>query len=515
MIERKIIIGLITSTEYLQQITNIWDVKLIEDTTAKRIAGWAWAHFEKYGRAAGRDIETIFFEKAKNLPKIIAEEIEKDIMPSLSEEFEQESFNLEYMLDETQKYFKERRLKLFASDIQALLSGGQIEEAEKIAADYKPVADAGETSLDLSDPIVLERIEKAFNNTTQPVITYPGQLGTFWNSQLVKGALVALLAPEKRGKTFLLIDLAMKACQQGKRVVFFEAGDMTESQLLKRISIYLTQRSDQQRYCEPHWEPVADCFKNQLNTCKLKERECDSGAFNKDDDRDIQFIRQEVTLENLIEAYESNKDYKPCTACEAYAHNSWGAPWIAPVEKCDPLFSKDAQDAYTRFFIKFKRHFKLSTHANDTLSIKQIYAQLSLWEKQDGFIPDLIVIDYADLLITEKEMDERPKQNKIWKGLRKLSQEKGQPLVITATQADAASYDQYKLKMKNFSEDKRKLSHCTAMYSLNQDPKGREKHIGLLRIGEIVIREGDFSPNHEVIVLQNLKTGRPFIGSMS
>jgi hypothetical protein len=512
MIERKIIIGLITSTEYLQQISNIWDVKLIEDTTAKRIAGWAWTYFEKYGRAAGRDIETVFFEKAKNLPKIVAEEIEKDIMPSLSEEFETESFNLEYMLDETQKYFQERRLKLFAKDIQEHVEGGQIDEAEKIACDYKPVADSSETSLDMSDPIVLERIEKAFNSTSQPVINYPRQLGEFWDSYFVKGGLVMIMGSDKRGKTFFLLDAAMRACQKHKRVAFFEAGDMTESQLLKRLCVNLATKSDQQRYCEAHWEPVGDCVYNQLNNCTRKERECDFGVFE-DSDKDVKYLRQEITLDELIEAYEDNKDYKPCTACDEYMRMPWGAPWIDPVPACRPLTPEEAKHEISNFFIRSKRHFKLSTYPNDTLSLKQIKAQLAIWEKQDSFVPDLIIVDYADLLITEKEMDERPKQNKIWKGLRRLSQEKGQPLVVTATQADADAYDKSLLKMSNFSEDKRKYAHITMGAALNQDPKGREKRIGLTRINILVAREGDFDIMKTITVLQNLRRGKPILGS--
>ena len=67
--------------------------------------------------------------------------------------------------------------------------------------------------------------------------------------------------------------------------------------------------------------------------------------------------------------------------------------------------------------------------------------------------------------------------------------------------------------MKNFSEDKRKYAHVTAMYGLNQDPQDREKKIGLMRINEIVVREGDFSNTKEVTVIQNLARGRPFLGS--
>jgi hypothetical protein len=85
--------------------------------------------------------------------------------------------------------------------------------------------------------------------------------------------------------------------------------------------------------------------------------------------------------------------------------------------------------------------------------------------------------------------------------------------VVTATQADAKSYDQDRLKLANFSEDKRKYAHVTAMYGLNQDKDDREKKIGIMRINEIVIREGEFSATNEVYVLQNLRRGQPHLGS--
>jgi len=86
-------------------------------------------------------------------------------------------------------------------------------------------------------------------------------------------------------------------------------------------------------------------------------------------------------------------------------------------------------------------------------------------------------------------------------------------LTIAVTQADADSYERNLLKLDNFSEDKRKYSHVTAMYGLNQDPQGREKELGILRINELVVREGDFNNSHQVYILQNLRRGRPFISS--
>jgi len=141
MIERKVIIGLITSTDYCTQIKSIWNTALLESATAKRMAGWCWEYFDKYQKAPGGDIEGIFFSKIKaaNFPKTMAEEIEQDILPSLSKEHTGEPFDLTYLLDETKKYFNERHLTLFKEQVSALLLAGQTSEAEKMIYSFKPL----------------------------------------------------------------------------------------------------------------------------------------------------------------------------------------------------------------------------------------------------------------------------------------------------------------------------------------------------------------------------------------
>jgi hypothetical protein len=136
-----------------------------------------------------------------------------------------------------------------------------------------------------------------------------------------------------------------------------------------------------------------------------------------------------------------------------------------------------------------------------------------LWEKQDNFVPDIILIDYADILASDADssrLEPRNQQNKIWQRLRKLSQQK-HCLVVTATQADAASYDKNTLGLSNFSEDKRKYGHVTAMYGLNQSPE--EKQIGIMRVNELVIRDGAFDRMNQIKILQCLEIGRPFLDS--
>ncbi len=135
MIERRIISGLINSTEFCQQIKPIWNIALIESTSAKRIATWCWTYFDKYSEAPKQEIETIFFNKAKQLPKDIAEDIEENILPLLKE-----TVNLKYLTEETEKYFSEQRLKLLTGSVQSLITAGEIHQAEKAVVEFKPLS---------------------------------------------------------------------------------------------------------------------------------------------------------------------------------------------------------------------------------------------------------------------------------------------------------------------------------------------------------------------------------------
>lgn len=511
MIERRIIIGLITSTKFLNQVKDIWSPKLIGSSTAKRISGWCWEYYNEFNKAPGRNIEDIFFTKLQldNIPKDIAEEFEEDILPGLSQEFEERSVNVKYLVKKTKKYFRKRSLSILQESIEAHLEKGEVKEAEQLASEYKPLLTDKPKELDFSNKESLfEAIDNAFNQKLQNVIYYPRQLGEFFNDHLIRGGLVGFLASEKRGKTWMLLDLAMRAIRQGKKVAFFQAGDMNETQQLLRLCIYITKKSNKEKYCGDQWEAVRDCIYNQNNTCDLVERECDFGIF---EGMDYSQIRKDITKEDLIEQYELAPDYKPCSICDDYKTKPIGVPWLVPINVDGPLEANEAKNALEEFFIKNKRNFKLSTHPNETLSINKAERILNQWEK-DGFIPHVIMFDYGDIMIDEYEKEERNKQNKIWKGFRRLSQSDSEPLVISPSQSDADSYDRKSLKLKNFSEDKRKYAHATAWFGLNQDPDNREKRIGLMRISELLLREGE-NNGREITVIQNLKRGRPFLGS--
>ncbi len=508
-IERRIITGLIISTEYISRIREIWDSKLLGSSTAKKLANWCIEFYDQYHTAPGEEIESIFLRKTKTSTDEEIKDIE-DILADLSDEYERkDKFNVSYLYDQTLHHFEERSLRAFTEDIKEDLDRGDIVSAKKIAYQYKPAMGLQADEIDLSEERALGDIEKAFTILSQPVVKYPRQLGTFLNDQMVRGGFVAFMAPEKRGKTFWLLDMAMRASRQGSNVAFFQAGDMTKEQQIIRICIYLAGKSNKEKYSGKMFEPVRDCIHNQLDNCDRKERECDFGIFEGEEES---YVRDKVENQELIKALKDNPDYRPCHNCSKYWTEQWGAVWLKKVNVGKELNMERAKKAVKEFFVDSKRRFKLSSHPTRTLTVSEIDAKLDLWERQDGFIADLLIVDYMDILAPEINADFRHQENDKWMRMRGITQ-KRHLLGVSVTQTDAASYDRNLLSLKNFSEDKRKFGHVTAMYGLNRDKEGREKEIGILRINEIVVREDAFFASHVVHVLQNLRSGRPCLSS--
>jgi len=513
-IERRIATGLIVSADYCRSVSGWWRDEFIEAPEIRRIARWCLDHFAQYDCAPGRDVESIYMTslRAGQIEKGEAGLIE-EILRRISDEYERaDVFNSGYLLDQTIDYVREREVRVHNEQVDELIDRGQTREAHELAGSFTPVSIGASRGLEVGSVAGYERIEQAFAEGARPVIQYPGAIGQMLNSHLVRGGFVAFLAPEKRGKTWLTLDMAFRALRQKANVAFFQAGDLTEGQMLRRIAIHVARRSDDERYCRPYWRPVGDCVFNQFDTCRRADRNCDHGVYDSSErDRFRDDPDSFQSLGELTKVAEQNPDYRPCdsSACR----DRRPVVWLAQQKEKTPLGGPAAARAVRKFFERYRRRFRLATYASDTLTAAEVTSACAEWERQDDFVPDVIVVDYADLM-TADVREFRHRQDAIWRGLRGISQ-KRHALVVTATQADADSYKTGLLRLSNFSEDKRKFAHVTAMWGMNQSPDGREKDLGILRINELVAREGAYSVLSQVTVLQDLRAGRPFLESFS
>lgn len=499
-IERRICVGLIVSTEYVQRISSVLDVSLLETQAAKTLATWVLDYYGKYNRAPNKDIQGIYEEKRQFLAKDDSESI-AHVLESLSEEYEREQFNVDYLLDQTREYVQLRHLAEHAEQIQSRLEQGEVKDAEAVAATYIPIKSSENPSyIDPFSTSASAAVLSAFGSRSAPLIHFSKALGEFWNAEMVRDGFVAFMGREKIGKTFLLIDLAIRAIRSGCNTVFFQAGDMTEGQQLRRLSIYLAQRSDQERYCSDVWVPQVDCKHNQTDSCDRPQREAVQEAIH---------VTGDWEYEDLDKAARQFPNHVTCRNCSHIA----GAPWLKKKQDATPLTPDEAVKIMASFSRRAKGQLRLSTHTNESLTVSHMKALLNSWERQEAFVPDVIIVDYADLLAPCPDIgrqDFRQQQNKIWQRLRALSQER-HCLLVTATQAKATAYKKDLLDLSDYSEDKRKYAHVTAMYGLNQTFE--EKRIGVMRVNPLLIRDGDFSADRPITILQRLQIGRPVLGS--
>ena len=210
-IERRIIIGMIVSTDYLKAVQSWWDDDFIVSQVAFTLSNWIWEYYEKYSEAPVKEIQGIYDEKKKTLPDDVAEEIGYDILPSLSEEFKhKDKFNIKYLLDRTVEYFRARHLEIHNEKERELILAGKNDEAERLRALYLPLVSKNNEDYDgfyMGSEESIEMIGRAFSEQEKGLIEFPGPFGDLLNAQLGRDAFVAFLAPEKRGKSFILLEM--------------------------------------------------------------------------------------------------------------------------------------------------------------------------------------------------------------------------------------------------------------------------------------------------------------------
>ncbi len=461
---RQILTGLVMSESVLAAVAEQWDGKLFASPWENLIAGWAIDYWNSYKAAPKERMNGIFHSWAENKKDKDSIDLVERFLTGLSDDYEggEEDINPNYVLDLACKHFSLVRFDRCLEMAAGHRDRGDLKKAEEKLAEYSKVLLGDEAGEDLF--IDENEIASTFDvRESDVLISYSGALGDFFQDTFSRDCFVALLGTEKSGKSWGLLDLAWTALTQRKKVAFFEAGDLTRTQIKKRLITRAAQA------------PIRS--ENGLWPCVVKYPT--KLILSKGSDKKVEVEYEERTFDAPINRQSA-------------------------IEACRNIMRKK---------VKSKRsYFKFKVYPNDSVSIEGIKAKIRLWEKRQGWVPDVVVIDYADILAPPPgRMEPRDQINKIWKQMRALSQEL-HCLVITATQASARGYERETLDRRCFSEDKRKFAHCTATIGINST--SAEKEMGVQRLNYVVRREGEFSPRHCVYVAGCLPLAAPFIVSV-
>ncbi len=494
-VEKEIATGLIVDTSFIRQASQLIDTSLLKTELLQWVWRWCRDYYNRYDAAPGRNIQSIFETKRDEIDQ---PELVEKFLGNISSEYEREEFNRDYVLDRLKNYLREQKLRTTHEELKSAITREDYDAAEAIVAGYeRPVASEVEGTNPFTDQE--EIIAAHEEEVNEPLIRFPGELGRFMNNKLVREGFVGVMGPKKRGKTFLLNEFAIRAARSGRRIIHFDCGDMGKRKMYQRLHTRLAGKSSDPDHCGWKKIPVLDCIFNQMDTCHLDQRTCSFGLDGGDPSKNI-------------DPAEWPEGYVPCNpkACGGCTDFRGAVSYYRRYID-SPRTASEAVYRGRKFAEATAHDYRLYNYKTTTLDLTEIENKMKSLEEFEGFLSDVVVIDYADIMAAEDSYKEfRHQVQDTWNGLRRISQE-WHCLVIAATQCDTEGLDANILRPRNFTDFHRKLDPVTAFIGINQ--KDIEKRQGITRLNELAAREEFFEVTDTVTVLQCLDIGHPCLGS--
>lgn len=489
-LEKRIITGMIVSKDYLQEISSFIDLAYFQNSFAKTVATWCLEFYEQYQKEPFENIQNIYEARLQSLKDEEVEIISK-LLSDISERYEHsQGINVDYLLDQTVQYFKRRELDIVANNIKFLLDKDKIGEAELQIAGFKKPS---RLPVVWSNPFDQESVDEVFDDReSDRFFRFPGELGKFIGN-IEREWFIAVTGPFKRGKTWMLQEIAITAMLSGLRVAFFSL-EMQARRMNRRIYQRLTAAGNG---AGKFVYPCFDCLSNQDGSCSLTDRQSEIQLFNE---------------RGAKPEFDPNSRYIPCTSCRGNDSNRFIVDyWFEEIERpsFDPAYVTRQMRAFQK---QYKHSLRVISYPRFSANTDDITRDLNLLEKKDDFVPDVILVDYADILRPESGDSATgiDQVDTTWKCLARLAGER-HALVVTAAQATREALEAAQVKQKHTSLWIGKLAHVDLMLSLNQTPK--EKDDGIMRIGIMAHRHEDFNENACCYVLQNLSLGQVHLDS--
>lgn len=493
-IEKRIITGMIVSDRYLREVYDLINLDYFRNEYAKTIAEWCLGFYDNYEIAPFHEIQNIYTEYKEAL-KVKPEEAEiiETLLKETSKKYSKQKINADVLLDQTVLYFKKRELEITVSNIKILLDENKINEAEDEVLSFHKLSRVASQWV---NPFDEKSIKKVFQERV-PLVTLPGQLGRYTGA-FERRWLVGLAGGFKRGKTWVMQKIALSAMLDFLKVAVISL-EMQDFQLHERIYKELISAVDPDNTQVIF--PVFDCTWNQYGTCNRSERI-----------NDIQLTDSEDTP---VPKYNPNDQlhtgYVPCTACmhvnpEDYRMTTW-----FEVHERPPFDEFEVQKQMKAYKRLYNNNLRTLSYGRFEANVSDIKRDLEILRVKDDFIPDVILIDYVDILRPEREsLTGVAKEDESWMALAMLAA-KEHCLIVTPTQITKDGLDSNSISSQHMARWVGKLGHVDQMLTVNQKPE--EKVRGFSRLGMIAHRHRDFDIFTQCYMLQNLSAGQVHLNS--
>ena len=496
-VEEKILVGLIVSDKFCRDVVPLLKSEYFVVPYAKVVSKWCSDYYNTYKKAPLGHIQDIFQTEKSNLKEEDANII-SNFLTRLSRQFEEEeSFNSDYLLDKAFNYFKKQLAKISVERINAYLELNNVEKAEEEFKQFKTICkEIGTGIFPISEKEVKDHI-LYLQDKSNILFRLPGAIGNMIGD-FKRDTLLGVLAPAKKGKSFWLLEIAIQAYLEKLKVVFISL-EMSSHQIQDRIYKRITALGDATK---DYVYPAFDCLRNQDDSCRKKERVSKKGLLTESK-------KPYLPTEQDIQSYLRTSKYQICTVCRGKKDFQVGH-WMTTIKR-DRFTARALVKQARALQSMYKDNLYLVSYPSFSANISKIKWDLEDLEENFGFVPDVICIDYADILAPEDSRQiGRERLDDTWKMLKNLADTK-HCLVVTASQSNRGSFGKRNVTQIDIAEDIRKVAHVNYMISLNQTPEEKEESV--MRVALIAERDGEFNEYRNCLVLQQLELGQVCLDS--
>lgn len=443
--ERLVVAALCLDTETLSRVAALLPDNCFPSKFSNTVTKWCLNHFKQFGEAPGPAVLTaIYSDWARS-----ADKASTDLVGRFLGSLQPVTMRADYVVELIHKLISRTAAKQLADNITAAISNGNITAATNAIQSFK-LPELSQR-VDYLEPFTaLDAVQTAFEKTQyESIIKFPADtaLGQWLGPTLHRDALVILCGADKSGKSSHLAGLCQRALIQGLRVAYFNIGDLSQEQVLRRWSTAWLGKP-------------ARAGKVKIPT-KINYNEA-----------------KELTVEFQEQYYSSG-----------YTVEEAKVAWAAMAARGEP------------------NRFRLHSTPADTMTVEDIRRKLSAWADK-GWVPDVVGLDYAGLVAKSPHTEGHEAHDHIWKNLRAISSE-FKILLLTASQVNKEGYNSWFLSKVNFTGSKGIWAHANAAIGINMTEFERDQQV--TRLNYIVLREQEFLadlPSRYVAVAGSPHRGR-------
>jgi len=364
--------------------------------------------------------------------------------------------NEKFLRDTILRWIKERNLVVLQRKLEDALDSGNLEDAEGALHAYSEVKQVEIVATDLMHDA--NKIIAAYSEDKGDLLKLPGALGDMIGP-LSRGDDMLVLGESGTGKSFVSLQIAYDAVKKGLSVLYVNC-ENTDRQMIRRIYSNMSGCAKEDKTVDfPYFSPFQ------------KEYSSDDGE-------------AKVVTWNI--AYKK-KELK------------------------GPDLDKNSVDT----FLKNRRldsnggQFMLMSFAPKELTVRGLEHELDNLRDYKNFIPDVLIVDYGDLMRPENSReDKRTQIDSIYLGLRSIALGRDL-LLISPVQSNRAGYGR-DVSKANMAENIGNVNHASVIIGLNHTPEEKEK--GITRIKILKNRDGK-EASEPIVCLGCLEIGRPIIQS--